>query len=279
MKETVRVALVQGKPYPEFDDPRNVGHTLRLLENCRGKDVDVACLPEYFPWAGEEALADMAKKLHCYIAAGLVEDVGDKRFSTGTLIDRTGRIVGRQRKSTLSAMERKHLGIVPGDGNYLVLDTDFARVGLAVAIDFWGQPEAVRVLADQGADLIINQSIFPKLRGHWKYAALVRAFDNFMPIVGINTTSFNSRLEGRVYRHHGGHSSIIQPPRLVSKDDFRLWLRSLDSLERWVVVELDEREQVYIGELDLGTTRKFRNEFWWHFGLHRPAVPGNSEGL
>ena len=63
MGDVVRVALMQMKPYPELDDPRNVGHAIRLLEQCRGKGVDVACLPEYFPWSGEEALAEMARKV------------------------------------------------------------------------------------------------------------------------------------------------------------------------------------------------------------------------
>ncbi|MEE9122072.1 MAG: carbon-nitrogen hydrolase family protein [Syntrophobacteria bacterium] len=272
MKDTVRVALIQGKPYPELDNPRNVGHAIRLLEKCRGKDVDLACLPEYFPWAGDEILADMAKKLRCYIVAGLVEEVGDNRFNTATLFDRSGTIVGRQRKANLSTMERRHLGIVPGDSTYKVFDTEFGKIGLPVSLDFWGQPGAARMLTDNGADLIINQSIFPILKAHWKQSALVRAFDNFIPVVGINTAGFNSRVGGRVYRHHGGNSIIIQPPRLVSRDDFTLWLRSLDSLEGWVKVELDEREQVYFGEVDLGTTRKFRTELWHRLGIQRDRI-------
>ncbi len=272
MKETVRVALIQGKPYPELDNPKNVGHAIRLLEKCGGENVDMACLPEYFPWAGEDILADMARRLGCYIVAGLVENVGDQTFNTATLFDRRGHIVGRQRKAHLGSMERRHFGVVPGDGTCTVFETDFARIGLPVSIDFWGQPEAARTLTDKGADLIINQSIFPILRGHWKQGVLVRAFDNFIPVVGINTADFNCRVDGRVYRHQGGGSIIIQPPRLVSEDDFSLWLRSLDSLESWVTVELDEREQVYFGEIDLRTTQRFRTEFWRHLGFRRHRV-------
>jgi hypothetical protein len=43
----------------------------------------------------------------------------------------------------------------------------------------------------------------------------------------------------------------------------------LDSLEKWVTVELDRREQVYIGEIDLGTARRFRDEFWKRLGIRR----------
>ena len=125
------------------------------------------------------------------------------------------------------------------------------------------------MLTDKGAELIINQSIFPILRDHWKEAALVRAFDNFIPVVGINTVSFNWRVKGRAYRYSGGKSIIIQPPQLRSRDDFAIWLRGLDSLATWVKVELDDREQVYLGEVDLGTSRKYRSQLWSGLGIRR----------
>jgi predicted amidohydrolase len=269
MKDTVRVALIQGKPYAQLDDPRNVGHAIRLLEKCRGKDLDLACLPEFFPWTGEEILAEVARDLHCYIVAGLVEESADKKFGTATLFDRKGLIVGRQRKASPGAMEQRYFGISPGDDAFKVFGTDFGKIGLPVSIDFWGQPEAARMLTDKGAELIINQSIFPILQDHWKEAALVRAFDNFIPVVGINAVSFNWRVKGRVYRHFGGKSIIIQPPQLASRDDFEIWLRGLGSLESWVKVELDDREQVYMGGVDLGISRKYRSEFWRGLGIRR----------
>lgn len=272
MKDNIRVALVQGKPYPELEDPRNVGHAIRLLEQFRGKGVDIACFPACFPWSGEEALTEVVRSLRCYLVAGLLEATGGKRFSTATLFDRHGRIVGRQRQVRVSMVERQHLEIAPDDGVYRVFDTDFGRLGLPVGIDFWGQPDAARALTEQGADLIINPSIFPILHGHWKHAALVRALENFIPVVGVNTVDFNSRLGGRVYHHHGGKSIIIQPPRLVTRDDFRIWLRSLDDLEGWVTVELDRREQVSLSEVDLATGRRFRAEFRRQLGIHPPQV-------
>ncbi len=270
MKDIVRVALIQGKPYAQVDDPRNVGHAMRLLEKCRGKDLDLACLPEYFPWTGEEILAEAARELRCYIVAGLVEELADKKFGTATLFDRKGLIVGRQRKASPGSMEQRYFGISPGDDTFKVFETDFGKIGLPVSIDFWGQPEAARRLTDKGAELIINQSIFPILRDHWKEATLVRAFDNFIPVVGINTASFNWRVKGRAYRHFGGKSIIVQPPQLASRDDFAIWLRGLESLVSWVRVELDDSEQVYFGEVDLGTTRKYRGELWRRLGIrHR----------
>jgi predicted amidohydrolase len=269
MKENIRVALIQPKPYPSFDDPRNLGHALRLLERCKGDRFDIACFPEYFPFQGEGELAAAARQHNAYILAGLVEEEGGKLYNTATLFDRSGHILGRQRKRNVGSLERNQLGISPGDGTFRAFATDFGKVGIPVCIDFWGQPEAARQLADQGVDAVFNISIFPVLRGHWKRGASVRAFDNFVPVVGVNTADYNALMQGKRIHQYGGHSLVIQPPRLLDKDDFRRWFRSLDNVEDWVKVELDELEQIYVADVDLGTARRFRREFWNRFGFHR----------
>lgn len=269
MKDNIRVALVQPKPYPEFGDPRNIGHGLHLLEKCRGHDLDMVCFPEYFPFVGEEELAQAARDLRSYIVAGLVEQDGDRFYNTATLFDRSGRILGRQRKRNLGALERDHLHMTPGDGVFRAFPVDFGTIGIPVCIDFWGQPEAAKQLADQGVEIIFNISIFPILRGHWKTGALVRAFDNFCAVVGVNTADYNALIDGRRFHQHGGGSFVIQPPRLLDKAAFRRWFRSLDTLDEWVTVELDELEQVHMAEIHLGSVRRYRREFWNRFGFQR----------
>lgn len=269
MKDTIRVALIQPKPYPHRDDPKNLGHALSLLEKCRGEELDVACFPEYFPYLGEEELAAAARRYRTYLIAGLVETEGGKLYNTATLFDRFGRLLGRQRKRCVTALEAKQLGIAPGDGAFRALPTDFGKIGMLVGSDCWGQPEAAKQLADQGADLIFNICVFTTLRGHWKEAAGVRAFDNFMPMVGVNTADYNALLGGRRVHHHGGHSFVIQPPRIIDKDDYRRWFRGLDSLADWTQVELEELEQVHVAAMNLRTTRRFRKEFWDDLGVAR----------
>jgi predicted amidohydrolase len=269
MKDTIRVAIVQPKPYPTFDDPRNVGHALTLLERLRGEKPDVVCFPEYFPYQGEKELGMAARQLNSYLVAGLVEAEGDRLYNTATLFDRLGRILGRQRKRNLGVLEREQLKISPSDGVFHGFTTDFGKIGIPVCVDFWGHPEAGRQLADQGIDLVINIAIFPLLRGHWIRGALVRAFDNFLPVVGVNTADYNAMINGRRIHQHGGRSFVIQVPRILDKEDFRRWFKSLDSLEDWVRTELDELEQIQIVELDLRTARRFRREFWNRLGIQR----------
>jgi predicted amidohydrolase len=269
MKDDIRVAMIQPKPYPTFDDPRNLGHALSLLEKCRGEQLDIICFPEYFPYQGEEAIARAARHYNSYIVAGLVESDGNKLYNTATLFDRTGHILGRQRKRNVGAMERDHLGISAGDGVFRAFTTDFGKIGIPVCIDFWGQPEAGKHLADQGAEVIFNPSIFPVLRGHWKTGALTRAFDNFLVAVGVNTADYNALVQGKRIHQRGGHSFVIQPPKLLDKDDFRRWFRSLDTIDGWVQAELAELEQVHVATINLTTIRRFRREFWNRFGFQR----------
>jgi predicted amidohydrolase len=269
MKDTIRVAIIQPKPYPSFDDPRNVGHALMLLERCRGEKLDIVCFPEYFPYHGERELGTAARQLNTYIIAGLVEADGERLYNTATLIDRSGRLLGRQRKRNLGVLEREQLGITPGDGLFRTFATDFGKIGMPVCIDFWGQPEAGKQLADQGVDIVVNISIFPILCGHWKHGALVRAFDNFMPVVGVNTADYNAIINGRRIHQHGGKSFVIQLPKVLDREDFQRWFRSLDTITDWIKMELDPLEQMSVVEVDLRTARRFRREFWGRFGFQR----------
>ncbi len=269
MKDSIRVAVIQPKPYPTFDDPRNIGHALQLLEKCRGEELDVICLPEYFPTLGDREIGAAARRYNSYVIAGMIESEGGRLYNTATLFNRTGRLVGRQRKSNVAVLEREKLGISPGDGIFHAFSTDFGKIGMPVCIDLWGQPEAARQLTDQGIDIIFNIAMFPILRGHWKTGASVRAFENFMPIVGVNTADYNAVFGEKRVHQYGGGSFIIQPPRILDRDDFQRWARGLDNIANWILVELDELEQVYLGEVNLSAARRWRGEFFNRFGFQR----------
>jgi predicted amidohydrolase len=268
MSPLVKIILIQSTPVAFLDSPENVDRALKLLEACRGQQADLICFPEYFPFSGDAALAQAAKDLNAYLVAGLVEESKGRRYNTATLFDRAGNLVGRQRKCTLGNLERKGFGVTPGSG-FQVFDTDFGRLGLAICIDFWGQPEAARHLTDQGADLVVNPSIFPILRGHWSLGALVRAFDNYLPVVGVNTSSFMSEIAGRHYPMHGGGSFAIQPPGPEDGAELSRLVRNWDDLSDWVILKAGEEEQMITVHLDLAGPRFWRPVIWERFGIQR----------
>lgn len=264
----VNILIIQPKPVPRMDDPENLRLAQALLAQCRGRGADLICLPEYFPFSGETELAQAARELEAYLVAGLVVEQRGRRYNTATLFDRRGNLVGRQAKLNLGNLERRGFDVTPGDG-FQVLETDFGRLGLPVCIDFWGQPEAARQLTAQGADLIVNPSIFPIMRGHWPMGALVRAWDYYLPVVGVNTAAFTAEVAGRRYAMQGGRSFAIQPP--VPADDAALaqMVGAWDDLNPWLVLTGGEGQEILTVSLDLSGPRQWRPRLRQRFGFIR----------
>jgi len=263
-----KIILIQPLPAPRLDSRENLVRALALLEGCQGEEADLICFPEYFPFSGEEELASAAARLQSYIVAGLVEETGGHRYNTATLFDRGGRMLGRQRKHNLGNLERRGFQVSPGE-NWPFWDTDFGRLGCAVCIDFWGQPEAARHLAAQEADLIVNPTIFPILRGHWHVGALTRAFDYYVPVVGVNTAAAVVEIGGRHYSLQGGGSFAIQPPAPADKADLARQVRDWDGLGEWLVLRGGETEAVLSVNLDLDGPRRWRPVIRQRFGIRR----------
>jgi predicted amidohydrolase len=262
----VKIILIQALPANRLESRENLDRALKLLARCQGQKADLICFPEYFPFQGDAELARAARDLEAYIVAGLVEEDRAKRYNTATLFDRRGNLVGRQRKRTLGKLERRAFQVVPGE-TWQVLETDLGRLGLPVCIDFWGQPEAARQLAAQGADLMVNIAIFPVLRRHWPMAALTRAFDYYLPVVGVNTAAFVGEIGGRHYPHQGGCSFAIQPPAPADDQEMAGLVRNWDSLRDWLTLHDSEAEEVFSVTLDLEGARKWRPLVQERFGI------------
>jgi predicted amidohydrolase len=262
----VKILLIQPQPFDRLDSPVNLSRAQTLLARCQGLGADLICLPEYFPFSGETELAEAARNLSAYLVAGLVEESRGRRYNTATLFNRRGNLVGRQRKITLGNLERRGFNVTPGEA-FQVLETDFGRLGLPVCIDFWGQPEAARQLAAQGADLIVNPSLFPILRGHWPMGALVRAFDYYLPVVGVNTAAGTVEIAGRSYRLQGGRSFAIQPPASADAKTMANLIRTWDDLLAWLILTGGENEEILSVSLDLNGPRRWRPEIRQRFGI------------
>ncbi len=265
-----KIILIQALPATRLDSRENLVRALRLLEGCQGQEADLICFPEYFPFFGEQELAAAANHLQAYIIAGLVEETGGQVYNTATLFNRSGRLLGRQRKHNLGNLERRGFGVVPGK-SWPVWDTDFGRLGMPVCIDFWGQPEAARRLAAQEVDLMVNPAIFPILRGHWHMGALTRAFDYYLPVVGVNTAAAVVEIAGRHYPLQGGGSFAIQPPVPVDNAEMARWVRDWDDLAEWIVLRGSEAEAILSLNLDLDGPRRWRPAIRQRFGIQSPT--------
>lgn len=151
---------------PEF------ANTVSLPQR-RGEELREAA--EEVPGPFCAMLAQKARQSRCYVASGLLEREGDLLFNCAVLLDRQGRLVGKQRKIHPYWPEEP-LGVAPGE-TFEVFETDFGVVGMMICYDSWW-PEAARLLALKGAEVIL----FPNA-GYEEKILPARAIDNNVYVV------------------------------------------------------------------------------------------------
>ncbi len=183
-----KVGLVQFAPQIGNTEG-NIEEITRLIENHQRCDLYV--LPELansgyrflnkeeaFSYAEPissscflNALQTLAKKYDAYIVTGFCEIEDDKLYNSAVLIGGDG-ILGVYRKLHLF-MDEKDI-FLPGNLGLPVFDTKIGKIGLLVCFD-WMFPEAWRVLAMKGAQLIAHPSnlVLPYCQGVIPSYALV----------------------------------------------------------------------------------------------------------
>ena len=162
---------------------RTLAHVLRGLDEAGLAGADLACLPEAcvhqapepIPGPASKAIAQKAAKYKMYVVGNLRERDGPKTFMTSFLCDRTGRIVGKYRKSHRMPHEA---GLDLGD-DLPVFATDLGVLGMKVGTDHYF-PEIDCVLRRRGAKLVVwSTSPFPVRDEHTISLSLRgRAVDN-----------------------------------------------------------------------------------------------------
>ncbi len=110
------------------------------------------------PGPASDTVADSCRRLGVYAVFGLLERDGDRLFNACALVGPEG-LVAAYRKIHLP-----FLGVdrftTPGDRPYAVHQVGPARVGMNICYDS-AFPEAARVMALDGADLIVLPTNFP----------------------------------------------------------------------------------------------------------------------
>lgn len=232
MRDRVRVAAVQMK-CRLGDKPANLAEAEALLSEAAGRDAEIACLPELFDIGydlralepssafdlaepvpggpGDPAgptvmrLCEVAADLNLAIIAGLIERgaaASNVLYDTVVLINRSGEIRGRYRKSHLYPSERALFK--PGD-ELPVFELDGLRIGMAICFEA-AFPPIAGTLALAGAQVIFNPSAIPIGYGYLQdLRTRARAQDNQIFVVAVNHVGS----EGSVT--YCGRSQIADP--------------------------------------------------------------------
>jgi len=166
----LRIGFVQFAP--ALGDVRSTLGTIdRLLA---GVEADLLVLPELCnsgynfesrrqAWETSEKIGDsvfvdhleaLCKERGLHLVSGLNEREGDHLYNSAVLLG-PGGIIGRYRKLHLFMNEKDYFE--PGNAGLPVFDIGPCRVGMLVCFD-WIFPEAWRVLALKGADVVCHPS-------------------------------------------------------------------------------------------------------------------------
>lgn len=173
----VRAAAIQFDPQVGLENKdKNLQRTMDLINEAADGGATLVVLPElantgYGFASREEAYAHaeqvpsgattqawsaLARERGLYLVGGLAEcdTDGVRLFDTAVLIGPDG-VIGKYRKTHL--WHREKLIFTPGDLGFPVFETRIGRIGLLICWDIWF-PEAARLLAVQGADVICSSN-------------------------------------------------------------------------------------------------------------------------
>lgn len=154
--------------------------------------------------ATTERLCAVSEGTGGMVVGGLLERDGDRLFNSAAVVV-AGRPVLRYRKIHLFGFESETF--TPGDGPLPVLEHRGLRVGVMICFD-WMFPEAARVLALAGADVIAHPS---NLVLQWCQRAMrTRALENGLYAITANRVG-TERRPPRPELAFTGHSVVVDP--------------------------------------------------------------------
>lgn len=139
---------------------------------------------EPVPGPSTERLATVCRELSVFAVVGLLEAAGGQLFNAAALIGPRG-VVGVYRKVHLP-----YLGVdrftTPGDGGFAVHSAGEAIIGMSICYDA-SFPEAARVLALEGSDLIALPTNWPPgAECTADYLINARALENNVYFIAVN---------------------------------------------------------------------------------------------
>lgn len=127
------------------------GYVVYEEENTPARFLEVA-EPLDGPYV--QRLRALSDELNIYLAAALAERDDDQVYNTVILLGPEGQVVGRYRKTHMASVESRWYA---RGSELAVFDTAFGRVGIMICYDRQF-PEVARLLALQGAEVILNPS-------------------------------------------------------------------------------------------------------------------------
>ncbi|MEM2909883.1 MAG: carbon-nitrogen hydrolase family protein [Nitrososphaerota archaeon] len=275
------MAAIQAKPSDGLFTEKNLPRALKLLDDVARMEVDIAAFPEGYPSTGEKELCKKAREINSYVIATMLQKTQASKYgSTCILISPEGEVIGRQGKTTLLWVFEE--GLFESVDSLPLHDTTHGKLGILRCSEII-YPEPMSILTMMGADIVFVVSNWnANVISLWHRIILVRSWENWMPVVGVNTAEWvkpqlvyaGFELEPR----YGGHSIIVIPEDVMSIDEFIVKPYSGEKMfteERLIRAKAGKDEEILVVDIDM----KRYSEFRWKVFFRNRRLKFNALGM
>ena len=213
---------------------------------CQVESVDNFDLAEPIPGLSTAFYGQLAKELGVVLVTSLFERRAAGLYhNTAVVFEKDGSIAGRYRKMHIpdDPAYYEKFYFTPGDLGFHPIDTSVGRLGVLVCWDQWF-PEAARLMALQGADLLIYPTAIgyestdtkeeqERQREAWTTVQRGHAVANGLPVVAVNRVGFEPDPS------HQTNGIQFWGSRFVAGPQGELLYRASNSEEALGIVDID----------------------------------------
>lgn len=226
---------------------------------CQVEDVDNFNLAETIPGPSTAFFGELAKQFGVVIVTSLFERRAPGLYhNTAVVLEKDGTIAGKYRKMHIpdDPAYYEKFYFTPGDLGFHPIDTSVGRLGVLVCWDQW-YPEAARLMALQGADLLIYPTAIgyessdtpeeqQRQRMAWQTVQRGHAVANGLPVVTVNRVGHEPDPSGQTNGIQFWGTSFVAGPQgeLVYE------------------ASTDEEESIIV-DIDMKRSEQVRR--WWPF--------------
>lgn len=226
---------------------------------CQVEDVNNFDLAETIPGPSTDFFGELARRLGVVMVISLFEKRAAGLYhNTAVVIEKNGTIAGKYRKMHIpdDPAYYEKFYFTPGDLGFHPIQTSVGKLGVLVCWDQW-YPEAARLMALQGADLLIYPTAIgyetsdtpeeqQRQRTAWTTVQRGHAVANGLPVVTVNRVGFEPDPSGQTKGIQFWGSSFVAGPQ------GELFYQASDDDEESLVLDID-----------LGHSEQVRR--WWPF--------------
>ena len=226
---------------------------------CKQEDVSLFDLAESIPGPSTTFFGNLAKELSVVIVTSLFERRAPGLYhNTAVVMESDGTIAGTYRKMHIpdDPAYYEKFYFTPGDLGFHPIQTSVGLLGVLVCWDQW-YPEAARLMAMQGADLLIYPTAIgyessdtkeeqERQREAWTIVQRGHAVANGLPVVAVNRVGYEPDPSGLTHGIQFWGSSFVAGPQ------GELLYRASN-----------QEEETQIIDIDLHHSEQVRR--WWPF--------------